>query len=143
MFSLNPRCTADEFRCHDGSCISAAFECDGEADCIDESDEASCDRPMQSCPEGEFKCKGSLGGLGGPGGRCVLMRFRCDGDNDCGDWSDEEGCPKKQALCTASEFKCDDGDCIPMQWRCDDKQDCNTGEDEKGCPVDKLAGKVG
>ncbi|XP_053699069.1 low-density lipoprotein receptor-related protein 4 [Sabethes cyaneus] len=136
------QCTQDEFRCHDGSCISASFECDGEADCIDESDEMACDRPMQSCPEGEFKCKGSLGGLGGPGGRCVLMRFRCDGDNDCGDWSDEEGCPKKQVMCTANEFKCEDGDCIPVQWRCDDKQDCNNGEDEKGCPVDKLGGRT-
>ncbi|XP_062539561.1 low-density lipoprotein receptor-related protein 4 [Armigeres subalbatus] len=136
------QCTQDEFRCRDGSCISASFECDGEPDCIDESDENACDRPMQICPDGEFKCKGTLGGLGGPGGRCVLNRFRCDGDNDCGDWSDEEGCPKKQVMCTANEFKCDDGDCIPVQWRCDDKQDCNNGEDEKGCPVDKLAGRT-
>lgn len=138
--NYHSRCTQDEYRCRDGSCISASFECDGEADCIDGSDENSCDRPMQDCPEGEFKCKGTLGGLGGPGGRCVLNRFRCDGDNDCGDWSDEEGCPKKQVMCTANEFKCDDGDCIPVQWRCDDKQDCNNGEDEKGCPVDKLVG---
>ncbi|XP_052860473.1 low-density lipoprotein receptor-related protein 4-like [Anopheles cruzii] len=131
------QCTRDEFRCKDGSCISASFQCDGEMDCIDESDEADCDRPMQNCPEGEYKCKGALGGMGGPGGRCVLMRFRCDGDNDCGDWSDEENCPKKQVDCMINEFKCDDGDCIPLQWRCDDKQDCNNGEDEKNCPVDR------
>uniref|UniRef100_A0A8W7Q034 EGF-like domain-containing protein n=1 Tax=Anopheles coluzzii TaxID=1518534 RepID=A0A8W7Q034_ANOCL len=136
------RCTRDEFRCKDGSCISASFQCDGETDCIDESDEANCDRPMQSCPEGEFKCKGALGGMGGPGGRCVLMRFRCDGDNDCGDWSDEENCAKKQVDCMINEFKCDDGDCIPLQWRCDDKQDCNNGEDEKNCPVDRIAGRT-
>nr|XP_040223812.2 low-density lipoprotein receptor-related protein 4 isoform X2 [Anopheles coluzzii] len=136
------QCTRDEFRCKDGSCISASFQCDGETDCIDESDEANCDRPMQSCPEGEFKCKGALGGMGGPGGRCVLMRFRCDGDNDCGDWSDEENCAKKQVDCMINEFKCDDGDCIPLQWRCDDKQDCNNGEDEKNCPVDRIAGRT-
>lgn len=53
-------------------------------DCSDASDENSCDEPMPNCPEGEFKCRGSLGGMGGPGGRCVLMRYRCDGDNDCG-----------------------------------------------------------
>lgn len=139
---LRRRCTRDEFRCKDGSCISASFQCDGETDCIDESDEANCDRPMQSCPEGEFKCKGALGGMGGPGGRCVLMRFRCDGDNDCGDWSDEENCAKKQVDCMINEFKCDDGDCIPLQWRCDDKQDCNNGEDEKNCPVDRITGRT-
>lgn len=49
----------------------------------------SCDFPLPNCPEGEFKCKGMLGGMGGPGGRCILQKFRCDGDNDCGDWSDE------------------------------------------------------
>ncbi|XP_049541327.1 low-density lipoprotein receptor-related protein 4 [Anopheles darlingi] len=136
------QCTRDEFRCKDGSCISASFQCDGETDCIDESDEANCDQPMQNCPEGEYKCKGALGGMGGPGGRCVLLRFRCDGDNDCGDWSDEENCPKKQVDCMINEFRCDDGDCIPLQWRCDDKQDCNNGEDEKSCPVDRVAGHV-
>lgn len=51
---------------------------------MDASDENSCDEPMPNCPEGEFKCRGSLGGMGGPGGRCVLMRYRCDNDNDCG-----------------------------------------------------------
>lgn len=38
--------------------------------------------PIPDCPEGEFKCKGSVSGSGSsPGNRCILMRFRCDGDN--------------------------------------------------------------
>ena len=49
----------------------------------DESDELDCDIPMSSCPEGEFKCKGLMGGMGGPGGRCILQRFVCDDENDC------------------------------------------------------------
>lgn len=72
-------CTNDEFQCLDDSCISLAFKCDGEQDCEDNSDEMNCDFPLPNCPEGEFKCKGLLGGMGGPGGRCILQRFRCDG----------------------------------------------------------------
>ncbi|XP_063705428.1 low-density lipoprotein receptor-related protein 4 [Culicoides brevitarsis] len=127
------KCLPGEFQCGDGSCISGMFHCDGEVDCEDETDESTCDTPMPNCPEGEFKCRGSLGGMGGPGGRCVLLRYRCDGDNDCGDWSDEENCPKKQSSCTATEFRCNDGTCISNRWRCDLEQDCDSGEDEKGC----------
>jgi low-density lipoprotein receptor-related protein 4 len=121
-------------------------------DCDDGSDEKECDFPLHSCPEGEFKCRGMLGGMGGPGARCILDRYHCDGDNDCGDWSDEgkelfflpgtiiyafndyvENCPKKLIPCSTTEFKCDDGRCIPLRWRCDSEQDCDSGEDEKDC----------
>lgn len=99
------QCTSDHFQCNDGFCISLSFKCDGENDCNDGSDEHQCQTIMNTCPEGEFKCKGGLGGAGGPVGRCVLNRFRCDGDNDCGDWSDEENCPSNPTSCTPNEFK--------------------------------------
>ncbi|XP_017082001.1 prolow-density lipoprotein receptor-related protein 1-like, partial [Drosophila eugracilis] len=126
-------CTDEHFTCNDGYCISLAFRCDGEHDCNDNSDELKCAAVINSCPEGEFKCRGGLGGAGGPSGQCILNRFRCDGDNDCGDWSDEENCPQKPSLCTSNEYKCADGTCIPKRWKCDKEQDCDGGEDENDC----------
>lgn len=35
-------CSHDEFQCADGNCISASFKCDGDSDCMDESDEINC-----------------------------------------------------------------------------------------------------
>lgn len=36
-------CTANSFKCLDGSCIDNALYCDGVANCIDNSDENDCD----------------------------------------------------------------------------------------------------
>ena len=42
------------YRCDDGSCHPASFECDGFADCDDEEDEESCD---STYARSLFKCK--------------------------------------------------------------------------------------
>lgn len=146
-FSSLFRCNAQEWQCRNAECVSLSFRCDGDFDCLDESDELNCETPMSFCGENEFKCKGSAPnaapGIGFSGvasglGRCILNKFRCDGDNDCGDWSDEENCPRKMASCTTSEFKCDDGTCIPSRWRCDQESDCDGGEDEKHCSTQEV-----
>lgn len=42
------RCSPREFQCLDGNCIAAAFKCDGDSDCGDESDELNCSKYMPS-----------------------------------------------------------------------------------------------
>ena len=37
----NISCSAAEFRCTDGRCIPSRWQCDGEPDCDDKSDESS------------------------------------------------------------------------------------------------------
>ncbi|MEQ2272362.1 hypothetical protein XENORESO_020237, partial [Xenotaenia resolanae] len=35
-------CHKDQWECDDGHCITAAWRCDGEGDCLDGSDEMGC-----------------------------------------------------------------------------------------------------
>ena len=65
------------FVCDDGSEISADFECDGDLDCADDSDEAYCGTGAT------FLCDD---------GSEIEAAFECDGDLDCTDGSDEANC---------------------------------------------------
>ena len=46
----NISCSAAEFRCTDGRCIPSRWQCDGEPDCEDKSDESSnlCGKSISS-----------------------------------------------------------------------------------------------
>ncbi|XP_014662216.1 PREDICTED: basement membrane-specific heparan sulfate proteoglycan core protein-like [Priapulus caudatus] len=119
-------CAETESTCSDGQCIPRDYLCDGEADCKDGSDEASCVKADQ-CEPNEFQCNN---------GRCIQKIWRCDGDNDCGDRSDEESCPthKPGDPCNADEFRCVSVDqCIPASYQCDGEFDCQDRTDEIGC----------
>ena len=37
-----PKCKSNEFMCDDGECVDGRYKCDGQIDCFDESDEATC-----------------------------------------------------------------------------------------------------
>lgn len=40
--TAEPRCEDNQFRCNDGLCIPASWQCDGDKDCSDDSDELEC-----------------------------------------------------------------------------------------------------
>ncbi|XP_015706501.1 low-density lipoprotein receptor-like [Coturnix japonica] len=80
-------CDPEQFRCGDGSCISATWVCDGGTECRDGSDEEPEMCRSLPCPLQHFDCGVSVGRQ-----RCVPMSWRCDGQQDCGHGQDEMGC---------------------------------------------------
>ncbi|NXJ71748.1 ST14 protein, partial [Rostratula benghalensis] len=107
-----------KFTCNTGRCIDRRMRCDGWLDCVDGSDERSC-----NCTDQQFKCQN---------GWCKPRFWVCDNVNDCGDNSDELQCS-----CTADSFKCSSGQCIPKAQKCDGKDDCGDGTDEGSCSKNK------
>lgn len=115
---LQPCPNSWDFTCTNQRCIPKTWVCDGDDDCLDNSDEKqNC--TQTTCSPREFQCAS---------GRCVPLTFKCDSDNDCGDFSDETGCVN--VTCNSNEFSCENGRCIPHTWKCDSENDCGDGSDE-------------
>ena len=71
----------DEFQCENGPCVSKDLVCDGDSDCLDNSDESDC-----TCSAAKFAC---------PSGECISIENLCDSKSNCQDGTDESRCGKK------------------------------------------------
>uniref|UniRef100_A0A3Q3JU09 Uncharacterized protein n=1 Tax=Monopterus albus TaxID=43700 RepID=A0A3Q3JU09_MONAL len=137
-----PQCQPGEFACKNNRCIQERWKCDGDNDCLDNSDEAPelcrellCTHAasnmvlkllpllrelnQHTCPTDRFKCKNN---------RCIPLRWLCDGDNDCGNDEDESNTTSR--TCPPNQYSCASGRCIPLSWTCDLDDDCGDRSDE-------------
>lgn len=90
----------NSFTCPE-KCLNDNLVCDGEYDCIDNSDEMNCGKPLMLCTVYstvcmlyiiESKCSGDQ--FTCITGSCISLSQRCDGNMDCTDQSDEFLCGK-------------------------------------------------
>lgn len=118
--SVYSLCDDSHHTCDNGKCVLLHWVCDGEDDCLDNSDEFGCD--PNECTEDEFVCRSSPN-------TCLPSAWKCDGDKDCDDRSDELDCGA--IVCDSDHFSCgSNSTCVHSSFVCDGHPDCLSGLDE-------------
>nr|CAD7399348.1 unnamed protein product [Timema cristinae] len=97
-------CELNMFECAPGVCISPAWVCDRQPDCVDARDEFNCSK----CCMPDLEIVSLTGDPVGAGGQKV--------------------CSPEEFTCRSQL-----GECVPLTWMCDDNADCSDGSDEKAC----------
>ncbi|KRF99687.1 uncharacterized protein Dwil_GK27490 [Drosophila willistoni] len=144
-------CQPNEFRCHNGECISSDKHCDNVSDCSegeDENEDCDIDEPNTDTFDKDeiirnyadhnkhlYENRGHYGD-----------RPRLDGD-DAKEYevytpNGYEAYPPKNvyvkvnsdSVCSSNQFKCTSANiCIPLHMRCDGYYHCNDMSDERDC----------
>ncbi len=148
----NATCLHFQFSCTDKSCILAHYACDGRKDCLDGSDEESCndvcvfhhhvpgrtdvDNCYRDCFPTNCTCAALYYQCRSSGG-CIPASTLCDGNADCVDGEDEMECYERETDSGVTPvlpemFTCDNGTRLPQTRVNDLVPDCpgGRGEDE-------------
>ncbi|XP_070160255.1 modular serine protease-like [Polyergus mexicanus] len=117
-------CPMNMYRCNYGACVNRTARCNGLVDCVDASDEITCDRdPNDICSDKEFQCSTIHR-------ECISLDDMCNGYKDCSDESDENATICREYPCPEYTFRCLYGGCIHQEVICDGVKDCIDGTDE-------------
>ncbi|CAL8124472.1 unnamed protein product [Orchesella dallaii] len=131
---ISPTCNADQFRCHDKSCINGDLICDRFPDCSGWEDEANCKNQIQ-CPANTFHC-----GRGNGPSSCIPNAWVCDGTRHCKNGEDET-C--KKFSCASWEYYCEATDeCVHKSWLCSRFNETNKFYECPGVKIQPSVDKI-